>query len=125
MLLNLSEDHLKRHRYLPALTSCYEGFVHFQTQVTGIYKDRENNEELRKKFEIIVRDHSQQIWRQLWTICIDEKTPSLRKLRNQVVHSLSDEEKTHVQGIDLKKQIKLKVKETIKIIRKLNAKGLK
>lgn len=54
LLMTLAKDHLKRHRYLLALTSCYEGLRQYQSKVAGIRLTGNDDQEKRYKQSLVI-----------------------------------------------------------------------
>jgi hypothetical protein len=127
LLLALAKDHLKRHRYLLALTSCYEGLRQFQARVSGLIIDGEKttDDRIKTEFDKKIDMVDKKLRDQLFRFCLNNSPPSLRTLRNQIVHCASDDQNVYIPAQGFKGRVEEAVNNTIDIIEKLKKNGLK
>jgi CRISPR-associated Csx2 family protein len=124
LLFALARDHLKRRRYLLALTCCYEGLRIFRSLVTKIsHYEKGAEDRIKDEFKKKLLSVSPTLKNKYYTICVNKKE-SLRSLRNQTVHGLPSDNKEHVMAKGLRDQVTKRVAGTIDIIQKLQKAGI-
>ena len=124
LLLALAKDHLKRGRYLLALTSCHEAVSLFQAITTNNAPYENNKEKIRTDFDVKLRNVPEKLRERFKKTCMREKSGgrsqnSLRTVRNQIVHCLPADDPRHVSAKGLKRKTVHFVEKTIEIIGEL------